>query len=350
MKKAYLVFEDGTVFEGESFGAEVDRVGEAVFNTGVVGYIESLTDPAYAGQIIVQTFPLIGNYGMIEEDIAGQCCVSGYVVRECCDEPSNFRAEYSLDKYLKDQGVPGICGVDTRAITRKLRDGGVMNAMICSEVPADLSAIASYKIGNAAAEVSCKEAYSVAVLGECRKHVVAVDYGMMKSVAAELAKRGCGVTVVPASTTAEDILALKPDGVLLSGGPGDPALVDITAVKALLGKVPVFGMGLGHQLAALATGAEVVRMAYGHRGGNQPVREKSTGRTYITSQNHGYCVAADSVKMGFVSFSNANDGTCEGIEYPTLNAFTVQFNPDSTGPRNTAYLYDKFITMMGGEN
>lgn len=350
MRKAYLVFEDGTVFEGEGFGAEIDSVGEAVFNTNVVGYIETLTDPAYAGQVIVQTFPMIGNYGIIEEDFVGQSFVKGYVVREWCDEPSNFRAEYTLDKFLKDRGIPGICGVDTRAITRKLRDGGVMNAMICAEVPSDLSVISGFEVNNAAAETGCKAAYTLEAQGECKKHAVIVDYGMMNTIADELTKRGCKVTVVPAGTSAEEILALNPDGVLLSGGPGDPACVDIAAVKALMGKVPVFGIGLGHQLAALATGAAVVKMPYGHRGSNQPVREKSTGRTYITGQNHGYTVVSDSVKMGFVSFENANDGTCEGIEYPTLNAFTVQFNPDPTGPRNTAFLYDRFITMMGGEN
>lgn len=350
MRKAYLVFEDGTVFEGEGFGAEVESVGEAVFNTNVVGYIETLTDPAYAGQIVVQTFPMIGNYGIIEEDFVGQCCVKGYVAREWCDEPSNFRSEYTIDQFLKERGVPGICGVDTRAITRKLRDGGAMNAMICSAVPEDLAVVKEYRASGLVSEMTCKAAHEVAALGECKKHAVVIDYGMMNSVAAELAKRGCGVTVVPAWTSAEEILALKPDGVLLSGGPGDPMDVDITAVKALMGKVPVFGIGLGHQLAALATGAATVKMVYGHRGSNQPVHEKATGRTYITAQNHGYVVDAESVKMGFVSFANANDGSCEGIEYPTLNAFTVQFNPDSTGPRNTAFLYDRFITMMGGEN
>lgn len=349
MSKAYLVLSDGSVFEGISFGAPVSAVGELVFNTSVVGYNETLTDPSYAGQIIVQTFPMIGNYGIIEAAFDGECRVNGYVVREHCETPSNFRAEYTLDQFLKDRNIPGICGVDTRALTRKLRDHGPLNAMICAEIPADISEIASYKITDAVVNAACKERYVLPAQGDGSLHTVVIDCGMKKSFAAELTM--CGkVTVVPCGTSAEEILALNPDGVFITNGPGDPAEVDVAAIKALMGKVPMFGVGLGHQLMAIAAGAAVVKMPYGHRGGNQPVKEISTGRTYITTQNHGYAVASDSVKNGVISFVNANDGTCEGIDYPELKAFSVQFYPGGGGPRNTCYLFKRFITMMGGEN
>ncbi len=346
MNKAYLVLSDGAVYEGKSFGAPVSSTGELVFTTGVVGYVETLTDPAYAGQIILQTFPAIGNYGVNEEDFEGIPCARGYVVREWCDEPSNFRSQYSVDKLLKDHNIPGICGVDTRAITRKLRDHGPMNAMICAEIPADLTALKEYKVTD---RIACEKERALPTPEERKHHVVALGYGMTPSFLNQLHKRGCDVTVVPAATTAEEILALKPDGLFLPGGPGDPMDYDISNIKALLGAVPMFGIGLGHQLMALASGAETVKMPYGHRGGSQPVREASSGNTYITQQNHGYAVVSDSVKNGMVSFTNANDGTCEGIDYPELNAFSVQFYPDATGPRNTAYLYDRFISMMGGD-
>ena len=347
MSKAYLVLSDGTAFEGTSFGAPVTATGELVFNTGVVGYLETLTDPSYAGQIILQTFPLVGNYGVIEEAFDGDCHISGYVVREHCEEPSNFRAEYTLDKFLKDRNIPGICGVDTRALTRKLRDHGPLNAMICAEIPEDISSISSYKITGAVAKTTCKEAYT---LGEGNLHAVVIDCVMNPSLAPELQNRCCQVPVVPFDTSAQAILPLNPDGVMIPNGPGDPAEVDLTTIKALLGKVPMFGIGLGHQLIAIAAGATTVKMPYGHRGGNQPVRETAAGRTYITSQNHGYAVVNDSVKTGSVSFVNANDGTCEGIDYPELKAFSVQFYPTAGGPRSTAFLYNRFITMMGGEN
>lgn len=349
MSKAYLVLSDGSVFEGTSFGAPVSATGELVFNTSVVGFNEILTDPSYAGQIIVQTFPMIGNYGVIEEAFDGECCISGYVVREHCETPSNFRAEYTIDKFLKDRNIPGICGVDTRALTRKLRDHGPLNAMICAEIPADISAIASYKVTGAVAKTACKESYVLPAVNEERLHAVVIDCGMKKSFAAEWTM--CGkVTVVPFGTSAEEILALKPDGVFITNGPGDPAEVDVAAIKALMGKIPMFGVGLGHQLMAIAAGASTVRMPYGHRGGNQPVKEIATGRTYITEQNHGYTVVSESVKNGTISFVNANDGSCEGIDYPELKAFSVQFYPGGSGPRNTCFLFKRFITMMGGEN
>ena len=349
MKKCYLVLADGHIFEGTRFGAEGCAMGELVFNTGVVGYEANLTDPNNYGQIVLQTFPMIGNYGVIEEMFDGECCISGYVVREHCEEPSNFRAEYTIDKFLKDRNIPGICGVDTRALTRKLRDHGPLNAMICAEIPADTSAIASYKVTGSVAKAVCKESYVLPAQGEGGLHTVVIDCGMKKSLVAALTKHG-RVTVVPCGTPAEDILALNPDGVFVTSGPGDPAEADVAAIKALLGKVPMFGIGLGHQLMAIAAGATTEKMPYGHRGSNQPVKETATGYTYITSQNHGYTVVSNSVKNGAVSFVNANDGTCEGIDYPELKAFSVQFYPTSGGPRNTAFLFDRFITMMGGEN
>jgi len=345
MSKAYLILSDGSVFEGTSFGAPVSAVGELVFTTGVVGYLETLTDPAYAGQIILQTFPAIGNYGVIEEDFDGEFHASGYVVHEWCDTPSNFRAQYDIDRLLKDQGIPGICGVDTRALTRRLRDHGPMNAMIAAEIPADLTALQNYKITGAVEKVTCSEIISIPGDGP---HAVMIDGGAKPSIVNALSDRGCRVTVVPANTSADEILALSPDGVLVSGGPGDPADASVPAVKALLGRLPMFGISLGHQLIALAAGGSAMKMPYGHRGSSQPVKELASGRTFITEQNHGYCIEV--VKNGVISFVNANDGTCEGADYPTLNAFGVQFYPDAEGPRSTAFLYDRFITMMGGEN
>ena len=345
MSKAYLILSDGSVFEGTAFGAEASAAGELVFTTGVVGYLETLTDPAYAGQIILQTFPAIGNYGVIEEDFDGDFHAAGYVVREWCDTPSNFRAQYDIDKLLKDKGIPGICGVDTRALTRRLRDHGPLNAMIAAEIPADLTALQNYRVEGAVEKVTCPEIISIPGDGP---HAVVIDCGAKPSTVDALTARGCRVTVVPAGFSAEEIEALHPDGILVSGGPGDPADATVPAVRALLGKIPMFGVGLGHQLIALASGGSTVKMPYGHRGGSQPVKELSSGRTYITEQNHGYCVSV--VKNGVISFINANDGTCEGADYPELNAFGVQFSPDSEGPRSTAFLYDRFITMMGGEN
>lgn len=345
MSKAYLILSDGVVYEGTAFGAPAAATGELVFTTGVVGYLETLTDPAYAGQIILQTFPAIGNYGVIEGDFDGAFHAAGYVVREWCDTPSNFRSEYDIDKLLKDKCIPGICGVDTRAITRKLRDHGPMNAMIAAEIPADLSALQNYKITGAVEKTTRAE---ITVIPGEGKHAVVIDCGMKASIANALTARGCKVTIVPANTSAEEILALNPDGILVSGGPGNPEDAAVPAVKALMGKLPMFGIGLGHQLMAIASGASTVKMPYGHRGSSQPVKEIATSRTYITEQNHGYAV--EFVKNGVVSFLNANDGTCEGADYPGLNAFSVQFNPDASGSRGTAFLYDRFITMMGGEN
>ena len=353
MKKGYLILQDGQVFEGVRFGAETDTVGELVFTTGMCGYVETLTDPSYAGQIVMQTYPLIGNYGIIREDFEGACCVKGYVVREYCDTPSNFRTDCDLDAYLKEQGVPGLCGVDTRELTRIIREHGVMNAAICDEIPADLTPIKTYAITGVVEAVSCKEPDRYPAEGEECFRVSLLDYGAKRNIVRELQKRGCTVTVLPASTSAEDVLAADPDGIMLSNGPGDPAenTYQIEQIRKLLGKVPMFGICLGHQLTALAAGGSTYKLKYGHRGVNQPVRDVEGVRTYITSQNHGYAVDSDTVKLGRVRFANANDGTCEGIDYPELKAFTVQFHPEAcTGPKDTSFLFDRFVDLMkGGE-
>ena len=354
MEKAYLVLSNGMVFPGTRIGADGETLGELVFTTGVVGYLETLTDPSYAGQIITQTFPLIGNYGVIPPDFEGECAARGYVVRELCAEPSNFRSEYALDRFLAERGIVGICGVDTRALTRILRTEGVMNAAICGEVPDDLSDITGWAMSGVVAEVSTPEAFDVPAEGEERFHVALLDYGVKRSIVRALTRRGCRVTVLPHDTSAEEVLALAPDGVMLSNGPGDPAENEneIAQVRELIGAVPVFGVCLGHQLAALAMGGETVKLKFGHRGGNQPVKRLADGRTFITSQNHGYAVVAESVAgVGTESWRNANDGSCEGIDYPGRRCFTVQFHPEAHGgPLDTGFLFDRFFAMMGGRD
>lgn len=355
MEKAYIVLEDGTVFEGKRFGSSQNMIGELVFSTGMCSYTETLTDPSYAGQIVMQTFPLIGNYGVIHEDFEGKSAVRGYVVREYSKTPSNFRSDGEINDFLIANGIPGIYGIDTRELTKIIRERGVMNAYICDEVPTDLSEIKNYKIENAVESVTSKdfETYlSTSSEGE-KYFVVLVDYGAKKNIIRSLCKRGCKVRVVPSTTNAKEILALCPDGVMLSNGPGDPAenVFCIEQIKMLMRKVPIFGICLGHQLMALANGAKTEKLKYGHRGGNQPVRDITTGRTYITSQNHGYAVVSDSISGGTIRYVNANDGTCEGIDYKDKKAFSVQFHPEACGgPHDTEFLFDRFIDMMkGGE-
>ncbi len=351
MKTGYLVLADGQVFQGLRFGAEAEATGELVFTTGMCGYVETLTDPSYAGQIVMQTYPLIGNYGVIPEDFEGACHVKGYVVREQCAHPSNFRCGGDLDGFLKERGVPGLCGVDTRQLTRIIRESGVMNACICDEVPEDLSALKSYAVTGVVEAVTRKAPAVFPAGGERRFRVALLDYGAKNNIIQELRKRGCEVTVFPASTGAGTILSMAPDGVMLSNGPGDPAetTYQIEQIRKLLGHVPLFGICLGHQLTALAAGGSTYKLKYGHRGANQPVRDLRGGRTYITSQNHGYAVSGDLVEHGRVSFVNANDGTCEGLDYPGFRAFTVQFHPEArSGPHDTAFLFDRFVDLMKG--
>lgn len=349
MKKRYIVLENNTVFEGQAFGADAQSIGELVFATGMCGYIETLTDPSYYGQIVMQTFPLIGNYGIIEEDFEGKCCVSGYVVREWCEIPSNYRAQYDLDRFLRQRGIPGIFGIDTRALTKIIREAGVMNAVICDDIPADLSDVRAYHVKNAVKNVTCAQKSVFPAIGERKYRVALMDFGAKRNIVRSLCTRGCEVTVFPAYTDADTILGGGFDGVMLSNGPGDPAenTEIIAQIKRMMGKIPMFGICLGHQLMALSQGAQTEKLRYGHRGVNQPVKEVFGTRTYITSQNHGYAVISDTVKNGSLSFVNANDGTCEGVDYPGLCAFSVQFHPEAcSGPLDTAFLFDKFCDMM----
>ena len=350
MKKTYLVLQNGQVFEGFRFGAEGECLGELVFTTGMGGYLETLTDPSYFGQIVIQTFPLMGNYGVIPADFEGVPRLKGYVVREWCPTPSNFRSEGDLDAFLKERGIPGLWGVDTRLLTRILRDEGVMNALICDRVPEDLSALGAYRVTDALAAVSREEKETFSPVGRVQHRVALLDYGMKRNILRELVNRGCEVTVYPASAPAEEILSGGCDGLMLSNGPGDPAenAFQIAQLRVLLGRLPLFGICLGHQLTALAAGGSTYQLKFGHRGVNQPVRVPGSHRTYITSQNHGYAVS-EGVPGGAVSFVNANDGSCEGMDYPGLRAFTVQFHPEAcAGPKDTAFLFDRFISLMEG--
>lgn len=347
--KVYLTLQNGKEFQGLRFGAEGDTVGELVFTTGMTGYIETLTDPSYFGQIVAQTFPLIGNYGMIPHDAESKKpWVSAYIVREKCDKPSNFRCESTVEDYLKKNNVIGIYGVDTRELTKIVRESGVMNAAITSKPLKNFDEFKSYRIKDAVKSVTCE---NVEYFGNPNGLKVAVwDFGAKENIVRELVKRGCYCIKIPSFYSAEQILNLNPEGLMLTNGPGDPAenVEIIENLKKIVGKLPVFGICLGHQLLALAMGGKTVKMKYGHRGANQPVKELSTGRVYISSQNHGYEVVSSSLQnIGKLSFVNANDGTCEGFDYPELNAFTVQFHPEACGgPQDASFLFDKFITKI----
>lgn len=354
-RKAALILADGTEFHGRGFGAEGDTIGEIVFTTAMTGYQETLTDPSYCGQIVTQTFPLIGNYGVNKIDPeSSKSAVSGYIVREHCEAPSNFRCEGDLDSYLKGLNIVGIYDIDTRRLTRIIRESGVMNgAIVSGEFNKDelLEKIRAYKVGEVVSKVSVKEKqYFPAENG--KYNVVLMDYGYKFNIRRELVKRGCNVTVMPYNATAEEIKALSPDGIMLSNGPGDPAdnVLPIQTLRELIPeKIPTFGICLGHQLLALANGAETEKLKYGHRGGNQPVKDLTHDKTFITSQNHGYAVIGESVpgEVGAVSHINGNDGTCEGVRYTNAPAFTVQFHPEACGgPHDTSYLFDEFLKLM----
>lgn len=350
MKKMYIVLEDGHVFEGKGFGASGETTGELVFTTGVVGYIETLTDAAYYGQIVMQTFPLIGNYGIIDEDTMGtKPVVKGYVAREICDMPSNFRCDGDLETYLKENGIIAVCDVDTREITKLIRENGVMNACITDEpAKVDLEALKAYEIKDAVKNVaSDKKGYFEA---EDSKYSVAMlDCGAVSNAVEKLTEKGCNVTVFPCNTPASEILDGTFDGVVVSNGPGNPAENTelISAVKEIMADKPVFGFGLGHQLMALAQGGQTQKMKFGHRGGSVPVRNMADGKVFATHQNHGY-VVTDVPADAKTAFTNVSDGTCEGLEY--ANAFSIQFTPDCfSATVDTDKIYDKFISLMGGD-
>ena len=351
----YLVLENGMVFAGKAFGADGEVTAEVVFTTSMTGYLETLTDKSYTGQAIVQTFPLIGNYGVIPADFESERVgCSAYIVREHCLEPSNFRREGTLDAFLKARGVVGLYGIDTRALTRILREHGVMNGKICSSPMAiDLDELRNFRVTNPVAQVSTKESYISK--SETGKYQIAMlDFGLKENIRRSLVKRGCDVHVLPYNATVAEILAVHPDGIFLTHGPGDPAdnVGVIETLKTLMKeKIPMMGICLGHQLLALANGFETHKLKYGHRGAKQPVRDMETGRIFITSQNHGYAVISGSIREEVASeyFTNVNDGTNEGLRYKNAPIFSVQFHPEARGgPRDTDFLFDEFINMLGG--
>lgn len=354
--KAYLILEDGTVFEGTSIGSSREVISEIVFNTSMTGYLEVLTDPSYAGQAVVMTYPLIGNYGICREDMESrQAWPDGYIVRELSRIPSNFRSGDTIEHFLKEQDIPGISGIDTRALTKILREKGTMNGMITTNGEYDLEEvkerIRQYTVKGVVLKTSVKKPY---VLPGNGKKVALLDCGAKDNIARNLNQRGCEVTVYPADTPAEEILKTNPDGIMLSNGPGDPAenVGIIEEVRKLYeSSVPIFAICLGHQLMALATGAKTYKLKYGHRGGNHPVKDLATGRVYISSQNHGYVVDTDTLdpNVAVPAFVNVNDGTNEGLKYVGKNIFTVQFHPEACpGPQDSGYLFDRFLEMMGG--
>ncbi len=396
--KAFLILEDGTVFEGTSFGAVKEVISEIVFNTSMAGYPEVLTDPSYAGQAVCMTYPLIGNYGICLEDMESERpWPDALIVREACRMPSNFRSDESLDSFMKRYEIPGIEGIDTRALTKLLRESGTMNGMVTTNENYNLDEILpqlhAYTCGKVVDKVTCKEkielsgtkdlkengpisghaSFDAAVYEQYQNgdkslkeprpslvrelngtglHIALLDVGYKKNIARSLAMRGCDVTIYPAGTSAEEILADHPDGIMISNGPGDPKenTEIIAEVKKLYdSNVPIFAICLGHQLMALATGSDTYKLKYGHRGGNHPVKDLTTGRVYISSQNHGYAVDENSINPEIAKplFHNVNDGTNEGLVYENKNIFTVQFHPEACpGPQDSSFLFDRFIANI----
>ncbi len=383
MGNAYLILEDGTKFCGSRIGSHREVISEVVFNTSMTGYLEVLTDPSYAGQALVMTYPLIGNYGISIEDMeSSRAWPDAFIVRELSRIPSNFRSEDTIQNFLQRYDIPGISGIDTRALTILLRERGTMNGLITEQEYTDaqirelLPKIASYRTGDVVSKVTCSKKHVYTdpwestppssgedVRGELsaserkalyNRHfkVALMDFGAKRNIARSLEKRGCSVTVYPAHTSAVDILNDHPDGIMLSNGPGDPKDCGsiIEQVRRLYeSDVPIFAICLGHQLMALATGADTFKMKYGHRGGNHPVKDLKSGKVFITSQNHGYAVDTERVNPDIArpAFQNVNDRTNEGLEYLHKNIFTVQFHPEACpGPQDTGYLFDRFLKMM----
>ena len=354
--KRLLILEDGSVYEGEGFGSSRYQMGELVFTTGMSGYQEVLSDLSYCGQIVMMTYPMIGNYGINCDDFESlDPAVFGFVVRECCAAPSNFRSDYTLDEFLKQKDIPGISGVDTRAITRKLRNSGTMRAIMADE-GADVEAIvamlrSSELMHDQVARVSTKNAFPIPNRG---KRVVLIDFGAKNGIIRELSRRNCDLTVVPYDTSAKEILAMKPDGVMLSNGPGDPkdVPVAIETIRELMGQVVIFGICLGHQLISLASGANTVKLKFGHRGCNHPVMNLANGKVEMTSQNHGYAVEEASLKDTDLVMTHQalNDKSVEGVRHSKYPIFSVQYHPEaSPGPEDSNYLFDQFMELMEKE-
>lgn len=390
--KAFLILEDGTVFQGTHIGAHREVISEIVFNTSMAGYLEVLTDPSYAGQAVCMTYPLIGNYGICRDDMESfKAWPDGFIVRELSRIPSNFRNDLTIQQFLEENDIPGIAGIDTRALVKILREKGTMNGMITTNENYKFEeiepALKAYTTGKVVEKVSCKEKYTLQAVTDLSQNgplsgaarfdgaayergereprpslvrelngaglkVALMDFGAKGNIARSLAARGCEVTVYPAWTAAEEIIAAKPDGIMLSNGPGDPkeCVSMIEELKKLYRTdIPIFAICLGHQLMALANGADTYKMKYGHRGGNHPVKDLETGRVYISSQNHGYVVDTDRLdpNVAVPAFVNVNDGTNEGLSYTGKNIFTVQFHPEACcGPQDSGYLFDRFIEMM----
>ena len=362
--EAYLILEDGTVFAGKSIGSTKEVISEIVFNTSMTGYLEVLTDPSYAGQAVVMTYPLIGNYGICREDMEAKgSSTDGFIVRELARLGSNFRKEQSIQEFLKEQDIPGIEGIDTRALTRILREKGTMNGMITTEepveIPSVLAKIKEYSVRGVVDKVTTKKVihYQPGDLDtdsnvSITKKVAILDVGTKFNIARCLLNRGCEVTIFPARTKAEEILAMDPDGIMLTNGPGDPRECTeiIEELKKLYASdVPIFAICLGHQLMALASGCDTEKMKYGHRGANHPVKDLQTGHVYISSQNHGYVVEESSIPsdVAEAAFVNVNDGTIEGLKYKDKNIFTVQFHPEAcAGPKDSEVLFERFMNMM----
>jgi carbamoyl-phosphate synthase small subunit len=356
--EAILALEDGTIFRGVSFGATGERYGEVVFNTSMTGYQEILTDPSYKGQIVTMTYPLIGNYGINSEDIESRKpFVEGFVVKECSKRASNWRAQKTLEEYLKENNILGIEGIDTRALTLHIREAGAMKAVLSTEDLDEKRLVqkARNSLGlvgrDLVKEATCSRRYIWSGIQNPKYKVVVLDCGVKYNILRELLKNGCQVVIVPANTKTEEILKLKPDGVLLSNGPGDPSAVGyvIKTTKELIGKLPIFGICLGHQMLGLALGGATYKLKFGHHGANHPVKDLKTGKVSITVQNHGFCVDIDSLNKQDLEIThiNLNDQTLEGMRHKKLPIFSVQFHPEaSAGPHDAGYLFGEFIKMM----